>query len=188
MADRAAADEVLADLVDLDRAHRARETAGFFDRVLHRERVHDGREHAHVVAGHAVHARGLQARAPEDVAAADDDADLDAFVLHFDDLAREALQHFGIDAVVGAAHQRFARELQEDALELDVSGHACVPGGQNGRIVLAKEKAATCAAFSRERNPSPRHSGEGRNPFWLSAAGGRIKMGPGLRRDDGVRA
>jgi uridylate kinase len=42
-----------------------------------------------VITGHAVHARRLQARAAEDVAAADDDADLHAGRLHFDDLARD---------------------------------------------------------------------------------------------------
>ena len=61
-------------------------------------------------------------RAAEDVAAADDDADLHAGLLHLDDLAREPAQHFRIDAVVGLAHQRFAGEFQQDALVLDVGG------------------------------------------------------------------
>ena len=72
---------------------------------------------------------------------------LDAGLLHFDDLAREAVQDFRIDAVVRVAHQRFAGEFQQDALELDRGGHACVPGGQNGRIVAAKERPRRCAAF-----------------------------------------
>ena len=41
-----------------------------------RQRVHDGRQHAHVVGGGAVHALGGAGEAAEDVAAADHDGDL----------------------------------------------------------------------------------------------------------------
>ena len=47
-----------------------------FERVLEGEGVDDGGEHAHVVGG-PVHVLGLVGDAAEDVAAADDDGDLD---------------------------------------------------------------------------------------------------------------
>ena len=78
VAHRAAADVRLGDLVHRDRAHDPGRRVGALDRVLEREAVHDGREHADVVAGRAVHALRRRSHAAEDVAAADDDADLDA--------------------------------------------------------------------------------------------------------------
>ena len=45
----AAADVVLAHLVDADRGHHARVHAERFERILHRERIHHGGEHAHVI-------------------------------------------------------------------------------------------------------------------------------------------
>ena len=47
-------------------------------------------------------------QAAEDVAAADDDGDLDAERAHFGDLGGDALERRGVDAVAGVAHQRFA--------------------------------------------------------------------------------
>ena len=61
-----------------DRAHDPRLDAGPLEGVLEGEAVHHGREHADVVAGGPVHALGGGRQAAEDVAAADDDADLDA--------------------------------------------------------------------------------------------------------------
>ncbi len=112
--DRAAADVVLADLVDADRRHDARLQALLLERVLQRQRVHDGREHAHLVRGHAVHAGARQTRAAKDVAAADHDRDLHAERLDFGDLERHALEHRGIDPVRGLPQQRLAGQLHED--------------------------------------------------------------------------
>ena len=68
----------LGDLVHGDRGHDPGRDAGPLERVLERQAVHDRREHADVVAGRAVHPAGGRGQAAEDVAAADDDADLDA--------------------------------------------------------------------------------------------------------------
>jgi hypothetical protein len=56
VADGAATDVVLADLVDADRRHHPGRDRQRLERVLQRERVHDRGQHAHVVAGDAVHA------------------------------------------------------------------------------------------------------------------------------------
>ena len=113
----AAADVVLADFLDADGGHDARVAAERFERVLQREAVHDGREHAHVVGGDAVHAGPREARAAEDVAAADDDGDLDVAGHDVPDLAGDALQDGRVDAVVGGAEQRLAADLEQDPLE-----------------------------------------------------------------------
>src|SRR5262249_30894770 len=134
VADRAAADEVLAYLVDLERAHYPRLRADLLQRVLHCKRVDHGREHAHVIAGHAVHAGCGEALAAKDVAAADHHADLHAGALYLECFACKAIKHLRVDAVVSLAHQGLARELQQDAFVLDRLGH--------GALFLAAGKTA----------------------------------------------
>ena len=73
----AAADDGLADLVHLDRRLDAGFDAKLFQRILHRQRVHDRRQHAHIVGLRAVHALGGARHAAEDIAAADDQADFE---------------------------------------------------------------------------------------------------------------
>ena len=93
--DGAAADVGLGDLADLERRHHARRDAALLERVLQRERVDDGGEHAHVVALRAVHAGARALEAAEDVAAADDDADLHPVGVHLGELGREGRQASG---------------------------------------------------------------------------------------------
>ncbi len=128
-----------------------------FERVLHRERVHHGGEHAHVVAGDAVHAGAREARAAEDVAAADDDGDLHAHRVDLADLAGDALEHRRVDAVVRDAHQGFAAQLHQDApVARCVLGHSCVAGRQQdpasvgtaGQCFDVRPLPCTCAITS----------------------------------------
>ena len=76
--DRAARDVGLGDLAHRDRGLHPGLDALLLEEVLQRQAVHDGAEHAHVVGAGAVHAALLQLGAAEEVAAADDDRDLDA--------------------------------------------------------------------------------------------------------------
>ena len=69
-----------------------------FERVLQRQAVDDGRQHAHVVAGGAVDRKRFLARAAKDVAAADDDGHLHAQVVHFLHFAGNAVDGFGVNA------------------------------------------------------------------------------------------
>ena len=78
VADGAAADVRLGDLVHGDRGHDPGRHAGPLEGVLERQAVHDRREHADVVAGRAVHPARRGGQAAEDVAATDHDPDLDA--------------------------------------------------------------------------------------------------------------
>ena len=83
-------------------------------RVLEGEAVHDGRQHADVVAGRAVHPAGRRGQPAEDVAAADDDADLDAHRVDVRDLLRDERAERGVDAVLALAEEGLAGELEQD--------------------------------------------------------------------------
>ena len=78
VADRLALDEGLGELRHLDRRHDARGNADRLEGVHHRKPVDDRREHAHRVARHAVDALPRARQAPEDVPAAQNDADFAA--------------------------------------------------------------------------------------------------------------
>ena len=90
------------------------------ERVLQRERVDHGGEHAHVVGAGAVHAPGRARHAPPDVAATDDDRDLDAELgARLGQLLGDALHDGGVDAEVdGAVGERLTRQLEDDAAVL----------------------------------------------------------------------
>ena len=109
----AARDVRLGDLGHRDRRLHAGGGAGLLEEVLQGERVHDGAEHAHVVGAAAVHAALAELGAAEEVAAADDDGDLDA-VDRRGDLARDLADDIGVDPQLAAA-ERLARELQKDS-------------------------------------------------------------------------
>jgi hypothetical protein len=96
------------------------------ERVLQREAVDAGGEHAHVVGARPVHAGGGALHAAEDVAAADDDGALDAGVLQLDDLFGDARERGGMNAVLLISHQRLPGDLEEDPLvaaRLDEGAH-----------------------------------------------------------------
>src|SRR5690625_3633283 len=86
----APANVVLAHIAYRHGRHDAGCHIGLFQRVLKRQGVHDGGQHAHVVAGDAVDSRCRQALATKDFAAANDNADLDAGPDHPGDLTRDA--------------------------------------------------------------------------------------------------
>jgi hypothetical protein len=62
-------------------------------RILQRERIHERREHPHVIGGRAVHAGGAGATPRKDVAAADHDGNLDAHPRDFGDLGDDPVDH-----------------------------------------------------------------------------------------------
>ena len=117
VAHRAAADVGLGDLGDGDRRLHARVDALVLERVLQRQRVEHGGEHAHVVGGGALHARGGAGQAAVDVAGADHDRDLDAAVVDLADLARDRRDALEVGAVGEVAHERLPRQLQQDSPE-----------------------------------------------------------------------
>jgi hypothetical protein len=117
VAHRTAADVGLGDLGDRDRRLHAGERAGLLERVLQRQPVQHGGQHAHVVAGRPVHALGGAGQPTVDVAAPDDDRDLDAAIVGLLHLPRDRRDAVRIGAVVEVAHERLARQLEQDAAE-----------------------------------------------------------------------
>jgi hypothetical protein len=115
VADGAAADVGLGNLVDLDGGHDAAGDVEFFDCVLEGDSVDDGGEHAHVVGGDAVHVDGLLGYAAEEVASTDDDADLAAEGVYGGDLGGYFMDEDRVDAESGAGCEGFSAELEEDS-------------------------------------------------------------------------
>jgi hypothetical protein len=89
--------------------------AGAGQRRLQRQRVDHRGQHAHLVAGDPVESRGDQLGAAEDVASADDQANLDPVTHQFGDLAGNAIEDLGFDAAITAPGERLTAELQQDA-------------------------------------------------------------------------
>ena len=106
-----AADEGLGHRAHLDGGGDTRRDADVLEGVLEREGVDDGREHAHVVGGGAVHALGAGRQPAEQVAAADHDRGLDAELLDFADVLGDLGGDGGIDPELLLAHQGFTGEL-----------------------------------------------------------------------------
>ena len=73
-------------------------TPALLQRRLHGQRVHHGRQHAHVVGLGAFHAGGGTGDAAEDVAAADHDADLHAHADHVADIGGDGADGVVVDA------------------------------------------------------------------------------------------
>ena len=107
----------LGDLGDADRGQDPRVRRRPLEHVLERERVEQRREHPRVVGGRAVHALRRGGHAAVDVPGADDHPDLDAGLLAVDDLPGDLLDHGSSSPNSLSAHQRLARELQQDAVE-----------------------------------------------------------------------
>ena len=98
MAHGAAADERLGHLGHGDGALHAGGDAELFQRILQGQRVDDGGQHAHVIAGGALDAALAAGQAAENIAAADHHHDLHAQVAHLADLLGHVLHRLGADA------------------------------------------------------------------------------------------
>ncbi len=112
MPDRLAGDVRLGDLAHGDRGLHPGVDSLLLQEVLQRKAVQHGAEHAHVVGAAAVHAPLGQFRPPQEVAAADHDGDLDAFLGHPGDLPGEVADHVRVDAELTVAED-LTRELQQ---------------------------------------------------------------------------
>ena len=108
MAFRPAADYRLAYLVHLDRRLHSGFDAQLLQSILHRQRVHHRRQHAHIIGLGPVHALGRTGHPAKDIAAADDKANLQTGFFRRLHLARQFGDEVGIDAILLIAHQHFA--------------------------------------------------------------------------------
>ena len=88
--------------------------------ILQGKRVHNGSEHTHVIGLGAVHTTGGTGHAAENIAAADNDADLMTNGEQLLDLLGKMVGNLGVDAILAVAHQCFARKLKKHAFISDV--------------------------------------------------------------------
>ena len=98
--------------------------------ILHGERVHHGRQHAHVVGAGPLHALGRRGQAAEDVAPADHQAQLDAEARDLGHRPGYGVHGRHVDAIGRIPHQHLPRHLQQDA---PIEGRAAGRGGGAGR-------------------------------------------------------
>ena len=110
----------LANLVHLDSAHNAARNIVMLESILKGKRVHNGCQHTHVIGLSTLHATGSTGHAAENIAAADNDADLMANGEQLLDLLGKMVGNLGVDAIVAIAHQCFAGKLKKHAFISDV--------------------------------------------------------------------
>lgn len=115
VADSAATDIWLGNLIHADGADNAAMDTKGFQRGLHAKRVHHGRQHAHIVSGRTFHPLGASLKAAEDVAATDDHADLDTKVMNRFHLAGDTRNGRRMQTIALIPHQGLARNLQQNA-------------------------------------------------------------------------
>ena len=106
---------VLDDATHRNGRHDPARDVAPFQGIAQAQGIHDRGEHAHVVAGDPIQARRLQCGATEQIAATHHKPDLDANADQLTDLQRHAVQDLRVDAEVLVAHERFARQLEQDA-------------------------------------------------------------------------
>ena len=107
----------LADRLHADGGQHAAFYADGSQGTAQSERIDDRGAHAHLVAFDTVESLSCTAQAAEYVAAADDDADLHAHVVHFFDLFRIFGQTLFVDAVTLFSHEALAAQFEEYSFE-----------------------------------------------------------------------
>ena len=88
-----------------------------FERPLHRQRVHHRRQHADRVGARALDPLIRALESAKEIAAADDNRDLHTKVRRRLEIAGDALKSRRVQAMRVRAHQRLARQLDDNALE-----------------------------------------------------------------------
>ena len=117
MSEGAAPDEWLGDLVHFDRGLHTGVHALLFERVLERERVDHGCQHAHMVGGNAVHFFRLLGNTAKEIPAANHDRNLDIERVDFRQLGGNFMDPGGLNAKALACSQRLAGQFEKDALK-----------------------------------------------------------------------
>ena len=95
----------LAHRADRQCRHHPHRHLQLFQRVLHRQRIHHRCQHAHVIASGAFHAGRRAGDTAKDIAATDDETDLDTASNNIFDFLGNAGDHFGVDAIGPLAHE-----------------------------------------------------------------------------------
>ena len=98
-----------------ERRQGARLAPGALDRRLQHQAIHHRRQHAHGIADRTRHAAPGHFHAAEDIAAADNDAELDTQRRRRHQIAGDTLDRRLIDAEAVRAGERLAGELDDRA-------------------------------------------------------------------------
>ena len=117
MTNRPAANERLGHLLHLDGRLHPRVDALLLQRILQREAINDGREHAHVIGGYPVHVFRLLRHATEEVPSAHDDGQLHAQLMNVGQLRRHFMNARGVDAKALVRRQSFTGNLEKNSFE-----------------------------------------------------------------------
>ena len=150
MPDGAAEDERLGHVFHFDGGLDASFDADLVERALQGETVDDGREHAHVIRGRAIHPAMAGGQSAPDIAAADDDRSLDAERLHFLDALSDFAHDLRRDVFARAAFaESFAAQFEDDAFVNGRWSFARMGGNdqQNRATLGRKESGCACAAM-----------------------------------------
>jgi hypothetical protein len=81
--------------------------------VLQGKAVHHSGQHSHMIGPGAIHT--LRGSATEDIAAADNNSNLNAQFQRFPDFTGNPLNHFRVNTKQTLPHQGFATQFQENA-------------------------------------------------------------------------
>jgi hypothetical protein len=108
------------------------------------QRVDNGCQHAHVIAGNAVAPLRGHGDTAEDVATADHDADFDPHCANLGDIACYTVNDRDIDTEPLFAHEGFARGFEENALEQGCCRHELI------RILCVRPGYTKGTALSRD--------------------------------------
>src|SRR5580698_4496690 len=149
MADRPATDIGLGNLMHLDGAHDSGMLANLLERVLQGKRVDHGRQHAHVIAGDAIHAFGGKRDTTEDVAAAYNHTNLDTQLDDGRDLNRKIFDALRINTERSRPGHRLAAQLQKDAL---VFRHGKAPAYAMGPDAVSPSEPANASPTLKRAN------------------------------------
>ncbi|CDN44345.1 hypothetical protein BN871_EQ_00080 [Paenibacillus sp. P22] len=114
MADRAAADIRLRDLLHGDRGLDTGRHIDGFKRILQSQRIHHCSQHAHVIRCRAVDSFGGACDTAPDIPSSDYDSHFDAKLHDFLDLLRDGRNDLCLDAIASLPRQRFTADLQDD--------------------------------------------------------------------------
>ena len=90
------------------------------ERILHRESIHDRREHPHVVALRSIHPDAGAFEPAEDIAAADHDPNLHAEAMDLRELGSGRAQGAHADAEAPLPAKSLATQLEHDALVFEL--------------------------------------------------------------------
>src|SRR5919202_1495954 len=109
-----------------------------------RRRMYGSAPPRNVIGRRPVHAGRGALQAAVDVPGADDDRDLDAALAHEGDLGGDRADALGIGAVLEVAHERLARQLEQDPPPRGLGGHV----KQRGYSPTAKREKRRTTTFS----------------------------------------